>query len=109
MRNRHGGHRGGGLPLFFEGRSSCLGRSRRVPPVANPPSMPSSDKEVHSDDKIFCEIEDYAVEAEKEDHVQAGDPYLYVLASDVWWSEGGSSFSGAGPSTSGASLVDSSF
>ena len=52
-------------------------------PTASPPRVPSSDEEVHSDDKIFHEIEDYAVEVEREDHVQAGDPLLFVLALDV--------------------------
>ena len=89
-RNRHRGCEGGGLPLFFKGRSSFLGRSRRGPPAANPPGVPSSDEEVHSDDEIFWEIKDYAVEAKREEHVQAGNPHLYVLASDVWWSEGAS-------------------
>ena len=69
MHNHHRGHRGGRLPLFFEGQSSFLGRSRRGPPVASPLAVPSSDKEVHSNHEIFREIEDYIVEAEREDHV----------------------------------------
>ena len=68
-----------------------MGRSRRGAPTASPSSVPSSDEEVHSDDEIFREIEDYAVEAEREDHVQVGYPPLYMLASDVRWSEGASS------------------
>ena len=73
------------------------------------PNVPSSDEEVHSDDKIFHEIEDYAVEAEREDHVHAGDPPLYVLILDVRWSEGASSSGGVGPSTSWAPPADSGF
>ena len=68
-RNRHRGRRGGGLPSFFEGRPSLLDRSRRGSPAANPPGVPSSDEEVHFDDEIFREIEDYAMEAEREDNV----------------------------------------
>ena len=60
--NHHQEHRVGGLPSFFEERSSIWDRSRRGPPVANPPSAPSSDEEVHSDDEIFREIEDYIIE-----------------------------------------------
>ena len=51
-----------------------MGRSRRRPPAANPPGAPSLNEEVHFDDEIFREIEDYAIEAEREDRVQAGDP-----------------------------------
>ena len=69
MCNRHQGHRGGGLPSFFEGRSSFFDRSRRGPLAANPLGAPSFDEKVHSDDEIFREIEDYAVEAEMEDRV----------------------------------------
>ena len=69
MHNRYQGHRGGGLPSFFEGRSSLLDRSRKGPPAANPPGQPSLDEEVHSNDEIFREIEDYAMEAEREDCV----------------------------------------
>ena len=83
MRNCRRGRQGGGLPLFFEGKSSILDRSRKGLLVANPPGAPSSDEEVHSDDEIFREIEHYTVKAEREDHVQAGDPALYMLASDV--------------------------
>ena len=56
-------------------------------------------------------IEDviYTVEAKKEDRVQAANPLFYVLASDVWWSEGASSSGGVGPSTSGALPVDAGF
>ena len=36
-------------------------------------------------------------------------PSLYVLASDVRWSEGAGSSGGAGPSTSGALPADSDF
>ena len=82
------------------------GRSRRRPQATIPPSMPYFNEEVHSYDEIFCEIKDYAVEAEREEHVQADDPALFVLASDVRWSEGASSSSGARPSTSGAPLTD---
>ena len=71
--------------------------------------MPSSDEEVHSDDEIFHEIEDYAVEAERVDHFQAGDPPFYVLASDVWLSKGTSSSGDAGPSTRGAPPANSDF
>ena len=42
--------------------------------MANPPSAPSSEEEVHSNDEIFREIEDYAMEAEREERVQASDP-----------------------------------
>ena len=69
--------------------------------------MPYSDKEVHSYDEIFCELEDCVVLFEREDHVQTGDPPLFVLASDVWWFEGASSSSGVGPSTSRAPPTDS--
>ena len=98
-RNRHGGHQGGCLRSFFEGRPSPSDRSRRGFPVANPPGAPSSSGEVHSDDEIFREIEDYAREEER---VQASDSPLYVCTSDVWWSGGASSFGGAKPSTSRA-------
>ena len=81
--------------------------SRRGPPVANPPGVPSSDEEVYSNNEIFRKIEDYAMEAEREDRVQTRDPPLYVLTSNVWWSDGASSFGGAGPSTSGAPPMDS--
>ena len=39
------------------------------PPTASPLGVPSSDEEVHSDDEIFCQIKDYAVEVEREDYV----------------------------------------
>ena len=106
-RYSHWGHQDGRLPSFFEGRSSFLGRSRRGPPVATPLGAPFSNKEEHSDDEIFWEIEDYVVEAEREEHVQADDPPLYVLASDVWWYEEASSSGGARPSTSRAPPTDS--
>ena len=76
-------------------------------PVVSPPGVPSSHEEVHYDDEIFCEIEDYAVEAKREDHVQVGYPLLFVLVSDVQWSKGASSSGAARPSTSGAPLTDS--
>ena len=60
--NRHRGHRGGGLPSFIEGRPSLLDRSHKVPLTTNPPKLPSSDEEVHFDDEIFREIEDYVME-----------------------------------------------
>ena len=60
-----------------------MGRSHKGPPAASPPSVPSLDEEVHSDDEIFREIEDYAMEAETEDRVQTRDPPLYVLTSVV--------------------------
>ena len=45
--------------------------------MANPLGAPSSDEEVHSNDEIFREIEDYEMEAEREEHVLAGDsPYM---------------------------------
>ena len=105
--NRHQGHRAGGLPSFFEGRLSLLGRSRRGPPTTNPPNVPSLDEEVHSDNEIFREIEDYAIEAEREDRVQARDPPLYMLTLDASWSEGESSSRGVRPSTSGAPPINS--
>ena len=42
-----------------------LDRSRRGPPVANLFGVPSSDEEVHSDDEIFREIEDYVMEEKR--------------------------------------------
>ena len=109
MHNRYQGSQGGGLPSFFEGQSSLLGRSRREPLAANPLHASSSDEKAHSNDEIFWEIEDYAIEAEMEDRVRASDPPFYVLTLDVWWSEGASSFDGAGPSTSGAPPADFDF
>ena len=47
------------------------------------PSVPSFNEEVYSDDEIFREIEDYVVEAERDDRVQASNLPLYVLTSDV--------------------------
>ena len=79
-----------------------MDRSRRGPSIANPPGAPSSNEEVHSDDEIFSEIEDYAMEVEREERVQTGNPLLYVLASNIWWSEGASSSGGTKPSTNGA-------
>ena len=84
-----------------------MGRSRRGPPAANPLSMPSSNKEVHFDGEVFQKIENYIVEVEKEDHVQAGNPPLYMLASDVEWFEGVSLSGGVGPSTNRALPTDS--
>ena len=69
--------------------------------------MPSLNEEVHSDDEIFREIKDYAMEAEREDRVQASDPILYMIALDIRWSKGASSFGGARPSTNGALPSDS--
>ena len=83
-----------------------MDRSHRGPPAANPPRAPSSDEKVHFDDEICREIEDYAMEAKKEERVQAGNPLLNVLALDVRWSEGTSSSEGAEPSTSGAPSMD---
>ena len=83
-----------------------MDRSRRGPLAANPPSVPSLDEEVHSDDKIFRKIKDYTMEAKREECIQAGDPHLNVLASNVRSSERASSSRGAEPSTSGAPLVD---
>ena len=37
------------------------------------------DEEVHSDDEIFREIEDYAMEAKREERVQADDPPYMCL------------------------------
>ena len=51
-----------------------MDRSHRGPLAANPLGLPFSDEEAHSDDELFREIEYYAVEAEREDCVQAGDP-----------------------------------
>ena len=54
-----------------------MDRSRRGPFAANPPSTPSLDKDVHSDDEIFREIEDHAMEAEREHQFQVGGlPYM---------------------------------
>ena len=72
-----------GFPYFFEGRSTLLDKSHKGPSEANPSGVPSLAEEVHSDDEIFREIEDYAVEVEREDCVQAGDPPLYVLALNI--------------------------
>ena len=84
-RNPHRWRRGGGLLLFFLERPFLLDRSRRGPPVANPPGAPSSDEEVHSYDKIFREIEDYAMEAKRKEQVQASDPPYMCLH----WTFGG--------------------
>ena len=62
-----------------------MDKSGRGPLAANTPGVPFSDEEVHSDDKIFREIEDYTVEAKREDRVKSGDPPLYVLS----WMSGG--------------------
>ena len=51
-----------------------MDRSRRGPPTANRLDAPSSDKDVHSDDEIFREIEDYAMEAKMDLYVQADNP-----------------------------------
>ena len=48
-----------------------MDRSRRGPSTANPREAPSSNEEVHSDDEIFREIEEYVTEDKR---VQAGDP-----------------------------------
>ena len=80
-----------------------MDRSRRGLPTTNLPIVPSSDDEVHSNDEIFREIEDYKMDEER---IQAGDPPLYVLAPDVWWSEEASSSGGAEPSTSRALPAD---
>ena len=61
-----------------------MDRSLKGPPAANPPSAPSLDEEVHSDE-IFREIEDYAIEAKREDRVQASDP-PYMCS--YWTSDG---------------------
>ena len=83
-----------------------MDRSHRGPPTANPLGVPSSDEEVHSDDEILREIEDYTMEAEREKPVKAGNPPFYVLALDIRWSEGESSSGGAKPSTSGVPPTD---
>ena len=83
--NHHRGRRGGGLPSFFEGRPSILGRSRRGPPVVNPPGVPSLDEEVHSEDKIFREVEDFMIEDKRDEHIQTGDPPYMCLH----WTLGG--------------------
>ena len=67
--NRHRGRRASVLPSSFEERSSLLDRSCRGPPATNSPGAPSSNEEVHSDDEIFREIEDYAIEVERKDRV----------------------------------------
>ena len=46
-----------------------MDRSHRGSPVANLPGVPSLDEEVHFDDKIFREIKDYMMEAEREERV----------------------------------------
>ena len=51
-----------------------MDRSCRGPPMANHLSVPSSDEVVYSDDEILREIEEYTIEAEREDCVQAGNP-----------------------------------
>ena len=43
--------------------------SRRGPSIANPLGVPSWDEEVHFDDEILKDIEDYAREAEREECV----------------------------------------
>ena len=50
-----------------------MDRSHSGPPAANPLGVPSSDEEVYFGNEIFREIEDYAMEAEKEHCVQASD------------------------------------
>ena len=37
--------------------------------MVNPPPALPSNEETHSDDDIFCEIEDYSEKVEKGDHV----------------------------------------
>ena len=83
-----------------------MDKSHKGPPVANLPEAPSSDEEVHFDDKIFREIEDYVMEVKREKQVQASDFPLYGLALDVRWSERASSSGGAKPSTIGALSTD---
>ena len=53
--------------------------SRRGPLAANLPGAPSSDEEVHSDDEIFREIEDYAMEVEIDECVHGGNPPYMCL------------------------------
>ena len=80
--NHHRVHQGGGLPLFLKGRPFLLDRSRMGPLAANPPRVPSLDEEVHSDDEISREIENYEME---EEQVHARDPpytYLHRTSSD---------------------------
>ena len=48
-----------------------MDRSHRGHSTANCCKVPFSDEEVHSDDKIFREIEEYVTEDER---VQIGDP-----------------------------------
>ena len=62
--HRHRACRGGGLPSVFEERHSLLDRSLKGLAAANPPVVPSSDEEVYSDNEIFREIENYAMEEE---------------------------------------------
>ena len=80
-----------------------MDRSRRGSPAANPLRVPSSGEEVHSDDEIFREIEDFEME---EEQVQVGDSPLYVHTSNVLWSRGASSSLRVEPSTSGALVAD---
>ena len=75
-RNRHQGCRGGRqLPSFFDGIPSSFGGLHRgETPVVNPPLALPFKEEMHSNDDIFREIEDYSEEAKRGDQVQDVDP-----------------------------------
>ena len=53
----------------------CLpGRRREEPHVGNPTLLPPPDGDVHSDDDIICEVENYTEGVEGDAYVQAFNP-----------------------------------
>ena len=75
--------------------------------MANPTPLPPPDKDVHFDDDIIREVENYTEGAEGDSQVQALDPSQLSFLPRALSSRGaGTSAGNAGPSTSGAASWD---
>ena len=71
--------------------------------MANPPPELPPNEEVHSDEDLIGEVENYNKEAERDAQTQPLDPPQFAFLSRTLSYVGASSLAGgAGPSTSGA-------
>ena len=96
------------LPFFFEGRPPSLGGQRKGEPhAANPLLKHSFDEDVHSNDDLIHEIENYTEGAEGDAQVQLLDsPQLTFLPHALSSICASTSTGNAGPLTSGAASQD---
>ena len=106
---RHRGRRRGGqLPSFFDESHSSFEEQHRVETrEANPTPLPPPDEDVHSDNDLIHEVENYAEGVKGDSQVQALDPpRLASLPRTLSSSVAGTSRGDASHSTSGAASRD---